>query len=724
MKYRPNYPGIFDTLQQARAFMDIYVPWYNQNHKHSGIALFSPDEVHDGSWRRLWQHRQRVHQAYYQAHPERFRQPPHTPSPNPLVGINLPPPNDCSQLDNAQQANSRSMSTCEWPRVRGVTQTLNRAQRTWTWIYCPPQRQPAWLVSVNRILLKGLAVGLSTVGCLALSAQAAAADGTDAQRKVARIQLLAINDFHGSIDPPQGESGTVITGIADGKTTSVNAGGIAYLATHLKKARAGKRYTATVAAGDLISKSPLMPTILHNEPTVSLLSSLGLDVSSVGNHEFDQGLDELLRLNRGGCHPVDGCTGEDPFPGTGFPYLAANAIDKRTEKPILPSTWVKDFGDGIKVGFIGMTLKDTPSLGRKSNFKNLTFTDEVTTANQNAAELRRQGISSIVLLIHQGGSPASPVYDADCNANGQVNMTGPIVDIATRLDPSIDAIVSGHTHKSYVCEIPGPDGRPRLVTSAGSHGTEFTDITLSYDRAAGKVTHAAARNNIVTRDVRADRDMSAKIARFHELATTAADKTVGYIAEDIVRAPSGESPMGDLVADAQLSATQAVDKGGAQIAFVSPNGIHSNLVADHKQAGRITYGQALMTQPYQNPLVTRTLTGAQIIEILRHQFTTTGKGSLLQVSRGLTYTLTGLDTVTDAKLNGVPLDMTASYRVTANGHQADNPGNSFSEYFNLGTDETESGREHEAVAAYLSENSSATNPLPAPAADRIRLVQK
>ena len=283
------------------------------------------------------------------------------------------------------------------------------------------------------------------------------------------VQLLAFNDFHGNLDPPQG---------GDGQVGTTVAGGVEYLATHLATLRAKGPNTLTVSAGDNISASPLLSGLFHDEPAIEALNQAGLDVSTVGNHEFDAGWIELRRLQTGGCHPVDGCQTSTRFPGAHFQYLAANVRldpggmdptilwnsawpDAPSSTTVLPAYAVRATG-GVKIGFIGVTLRETAQLAPPSGMHGITFEDEVTTINGLVPTLEAQGVRTIVVLIHQGGVQ-STLEPAD-DINGCHGFTGPIVDIVNRLSSAIEVVVSGHTHRAYNCTIGG-----KLLTSAASH---------------------------------------------------------------------------------------------------------------------------------------------------------------------------------------------------------------------------------------------------------------
>ncbi len=383
------------------------------------------------------------------------------------------------------------------------------------------------------------------------------------------VQILSFNDFHGNLEAPSGSSGRIVTDHtldpATGKVADVNtdAGGVEYLATHLRQARAGHRNSVTVAAGDIVGASPLLSAAFHDEPTIEAMNKLGLEATAVGNHEFDEGYKELQRLQRGGC--LDDGAGKDnqnscaagTFEGADFQFLAANVKYAKTptatttsghgkgddhgkpaESPragdtILPSYWIKNFGHGAKIGFIGMTLKETPTIVTQAGVAGLEFTDEVKTANALVPQLRRKGVKAIVVLIHQGGTPsvqkwvgpdgktydANATYDYTCGKGGSLTSDSAILPIAAKLDPQIDMVISGHTHQPYVCNVPDPKGQQRLVTSASSFGRLFTETDLKYDTRTDDIVRASVKgsNMVVTRDVAKAADETQLINRYKTL---------------------------------------------------------------------------------------------------------------------------------------------------------------------------------------------------------------
>ena len=478
------------------------------------------------------------------------------------------------------------------------------------------------------------------------------------------LRILAINDFHGNLRPPPG--GIRIADPNDKtRKTQVAAGGAEYMATLVKQLRDGHPNTIFVAAGDLIGASPLLSGLFHDEPTIESMSMMGLAISSVGNHEFDEGKAELFRMQNGGCNGDDTCRGPQPFKGAAFHYLAASTIDTATGKTVFPPYEIRTF-EGIPVAFIGLTLKGTAGIISPDAASGLAFRDEAETVNALIPELKAKGVEAIVVLIHEGGVPTGDYNE--CPA-----ISGPIVDIVKQLDSAVDVVISGHTHQAYVCTIDS-----RLVTSGDKFGTLVTAIDLKLDRATRDVVSATASNVIVRSDQLAkDPAQTALLAAYDTLAAPLADRPAGIITATLSRVPNkttGESPLGDIIADAHLAATYAADKGGAVIAFTNPGGIRTDVVK--KNGGAVTYADLFASQPFRNQLVTLTLTGAQIKAVLEQQWGDPARPRILPVSRGFSYAWDGSRSdgqrvIADSiSLNGARLEPSASYRVTVNNYLA------------------------------------------------------
>jgi 5'-nucleotidase len=594
--------------------------------------------------------------------------------------------------------------------------------------------------------------GTATV-LMALCALAAPAV---AKHSDTHVQLLAINDLHGHLAP--NTPGTIQVGccnpvISGGVQTgwtqkTVAAGGIAYLATHIKALRRTNPNTITVGAGDLIGASPLVSALFHDEPTIEALNSMGLDVSGVGNHEFDEGVDELLRMRYGnqlggdGCHPVDGCQDGTPYGGSLFPYLAANVFYLGTDTTILPPYEVRKVGDA-KIAFIGLTLEGTPTIVTPSAVAGLEFRPEVQIVNALVSKLRaEQGVKAFVVLLHQGGTqrppspPASPSTtpkgDEYTDVNRCVNFSGPETEqIAAGLDERVSVIVSAHTHQPYICRMFG-----KLVTSASSFGRVVTDIDLTIDHESKAVTAATATNEIVTQDVPQDPDAKAILDKYAALSAPLANRVVGSITADIRSArdnPSGqnaagEQPMGDVIADAMLEATTPTDFGGAVGAFMNSGGVRGGLlysqISGGEQPGEVTYGEAFSVQPFGNTLVVKTCTGQQIYDVLNQQFNNPSAGSnrIMLPSANVHYqwTTAGGPQVVDGSVSfdggATFIDKAATYRVTMNNFMADG-GDGYT-VFRSCTDALGGEIDLDAFARYLGAHS----PVAPPPLNRIEMV--
>ncbi|BAL97908.1 bifunctional metallophosphatase/5'-nucleotidase [Rubrivivax gelatinosus] len=535
-----------------------------------------------------------------------------------------------------------------------------------------------------RAAFAALAAAL-VAGC---AAAPVAAPEASAPAATVSLRLLAINDFHGYLMPPPG-------GLRQpdpnepGRVTTVPAGGAAVMATAVRELAAGHPNHVFVAAGDLVGASPLLSALFHDEPTVESMSAMGLAFSAVGNHEFDEGAAELLRLQHGGCHPVDGCRGPQPFAGAGFQYLAASTVVRATGQTLLPAYAIRRF-DGVPVAFVGLTLKGTPHIVMPSGVAGLEFRDEADTVNALVPELRRQGVNTVVVLLHEGG-------EADGGRDGCDNLRGAITRIVPRLDPAVAVVVSGHTHRSYVCRVDG-----RLVTSGDHYGMLVTAIDLQLDRASGRVLQSDAKNVVVDPARFApDARQQALIAAYERLAAPLAQRVVGSITASLTREPdaSGESVLGRVIADAQLEATRAV---GAQAALTNPGGMRSPILKTGD--GRVRYADVFEAQPFGNQLVTLTISGAQLAALLENQFHGE-RPRVLQVSRGPHYEWdatrpAGSRLVPGSlTLDGRPVAPAQRLRITVNSYLADG-GDRFA-VLREGSERVYGIADAEALARYL-----------------------
>jgi 5'-nucleotidase len=571
----------------------------------------------------------------------------------------------------------------------------------------------------RRLVALAAALALAAMS-LVISVDPVAAKQPDPPGQLVDLQLLAFNDYHGHL-----ESNT--PGTVDGAA----AGGSEYLSAMLNELRWGRKYSLTVAAGDLIGGSPAFSGLFHDEPSVESLNAMRLDVSSVGNHEFDEGVTELLRMQDGGCHPVDGCYfPEDPYPGADFKWLAANVVNETTGETPLPPYWIEKI-QSVKVAFIGMTLEATDTLVAAAGIQGWDFLDEAETANALVPILKAQGVEAIVVLLHEGGSQTPPPGDVDAC----VGISGPIVQINSALDPEIDAMITGHTHLPYNCLLDDAAGQPRIVTSSYSFGRVVSELNLVLDKRTNDVRRdlsTATNHAVLQTSLTPDPVMTAIIAKWQPLVDAAGSTAIGTITADITRGgnPTGsdrgvESAAGNLVADAQLWATSS---NFADVAFMNPGGVRSDLTYAQSAGegdGVVTFGEAFTFQPFGNTLVTFPMTGAQIISVLEEQCQPAGSSRpflSLGVSVGFTYDLATTIvagectavTISNIVLNGSPLDPVATYNVTVNNFLADG-GDNFTTFATITAPRLDGGNDLQALVNYLGTFS----PVAPPGIDRV-----
>ena len=612
--------------------------------------------------------------------------------------------------------------------------------------------QRTWFRSwVTHVALAALAVGVviaaplastksnakDTViisGARSISDRVAVTFQKPSKRPTTDVHLLAFNDLHGTLEP----AGNNIYGKF--------AGGAAYLAKVVenKQARYGD-LQATIFAGDNIGASPLANSLFFEEPITIASNLMHVDFASVGNHEFDKGSTELLRIQNGGCKPVVGCTGApyalpdgsttNVFPGADFQYLSANVVVNATGETLFPAFGIKEFtsesGKTIDVGFIGEVLEATPTIVTPTGVAGLTFQDEADAANLAVEELSQDlDVKTNVLVIHEGGFQTTGAALNGCAGN----LAGsPIAEIAGRLDPSIKVIVSAHTHAEYRCTIT-TGGVTRLITSASSFGRILSDITLTIDDRTGKLVQASANNIIVENALntpapgvtripdptKADPQVQALVDQYVTAAAPLANVVIGKIQGDLTRTPSprGESALGDVIADAQLAATAPANLGDADLAFMNPGGIRNDLrVSDISSGGEapgeVTYGEAFTVQPFGNSLVTKTMTGAMIRSLLEQQFPGCGGQTVqrtLQISSTFSYeqdpaAATCAGRIGDMWVNGTPVAPGDSFRVTMNNFLATG-GDGFT-VFNQGSNALGGAQDIDALVAYFGANQPA-----------------
>lgn len=553
------------------------------------------------------------------------------------------------------------------------------------------------------------------------------------------IALIGFNDFHGNLEPPKQ---SIRVTDASGSSTPLPAGGVAYMASAIAALKERTPHHAVVSAGDLVSASPMLSSLFLDEPTVEVMNHIAIDFNAVGNHEFDRGWRELLRLQHGGCEKFTvraPCQVSQPFTGARFGFLAANVQreDAKDGETLLPATGTKRFsqeGASVTVGFIGMTLTGTPSMVAPAGVAGLRFADEADTANAQAKKLRADGADIVVLALHEGGSTSAGILETSC-----AGLSGDIVPILERLDPAIDVVVSGHTHQAYICDYASVNPqRPFLLTSAGQYGTLLTDISLRFDTGTRRLVHKSARNVVVQNagytsgatTVRpsplypafaADPQVQALLAPYQAAVAPLANKPAGQMDGTATRreAASGESSLGNLIADAQLHATRSSDTGGAQLSFMHAGGIRADLVPDEQ--GLVRYGQLFAVQPFGNNVVVKTYSGAQIRQLLELQFEFPAnpgeRTRVLSVSQGFSYRYDLAQPagarVSAITLNGAALQEGRDYRVALSSFLA--AGGSGYRTLAEGRDMRGGDQDMDVLEAYFREAS----PVAVPTTDRI-----
>lgn len=503
------------------------------------------------------------------------------------------------------------------------------------------------------------------------------------------VRIIGINDFHGNLEPP---ARPVEVAASDGgERLVVPAGGAAYLASAIAERRAQGQHSMVISAGDMISGSPLISSLFLDEPTIGVMNRIGIDFNAVGNHEFDRGRDELLRIQHGGCEVFalrEPCQVENPYPGADFAFLAANVTDDESGETLFPGSALRRFGtgeDAIAVGVIGLTLKGTPSLVTPSGIAGLSFTDEADAINARVPALLEQGAHAIVVAIHEGLYRQGGFNEKSCDG-----VSGPLLDILSRLDSRVNIVISGHTHRTYICDYGTIDpARPFLVTSAGHSGLYLTDIALTIDPGTGRVVGWSADNVIVQNQgitlqdgqvepvsdftaFEADPEIAAYVGLYADAARDRSERVVGRIAGDARRpaTASSETGLGNLIADAQLHATH---DAGAQIALMNNSGIRAAIAP--ASDGSVSFGALYAVQPFSNMLVTKSFSGAQLLAVLEQQFDGQGLSQTFSVSEGFAFSYDMSrpqgSRIVSAELNGRAIDPAATYRVTMNSFLAD-----------------------------------------------------
>jgi len=544
------------------------------------------------------------------------------------------------------------------------------------------------------------------------------------------VKLIAINDFHGNLEPPK----STIDHPAPGpQAVRVPAGGAAYLTSAIQGLRARNPNNLVVSAGDMIGASPLVSALFLDEPTIHAMNLIRIDYNAVGNHEFDRGQAELLRMQKGGCekNTVRQPCAVEPFGGARFQFLAANVV-RQDGSTLFPGYAIRSFGKGrrqVKVAVIGMTLKDTPTVVTPAGVAGLSFRDEADTVNALVPRLKAEGADAIVVVVHQGVYSKLGYNDRSCGT-----IEGDLLPVLDRLDPAVDVVVSGHTHHAYVCDYGRINpARPILLTSGASYGRLVTDIDLTIDPVAGRVIAKQARNIVVQSEgftgsrgetpltdavprYAPEPAVAALIDRYAKAAEPIAARPVGRLAGPALKTANehGEHVLGNLIADAQLAATKGPANGGARIALMNPGGVRADLVP--ASDGGISFGQLFAAQPFANMMMVKSLTGRQLRGVLEQQFSS-GSNSvqnpyILSPSHNLSfaYDLSKPEgsRIVLLTVDGQPVQDEAVYRVAMNSFLASG-GDNFT-VFREGTEATGGVQDLDALEAYLAAAGNLTPP--------------
>ncbi len=518
-----------------------------------------------------------------------------------------------------------------------------------------------------------------------------------------RIKIIAFNDFHGNLRVP----GLRVPVPDPTQSTGIrfeSAGGVEQFAALVQTLKQKNPLNAVVSAGDLVGATPLMSALFKDEPTIEAMNLIGVDFHAVGNHEFDYGVAHLKRLQAGGCEKNSStgqpdCKGRAPYAGASFPFLAANVRAESDSRTLFPPYGIKEF-DGVKVAFIGMTLRGTPQLVRPSGTTGLRFYDEVETVDRLIPELKAKGVNAIVVVLHEGGEQSGGINDC-------TDFKGPAKEIATRLSADVGVLITAHTHRYYVCEVAG-----KQVTSAGSYGTLVTEIDVELDRRTGTIARTSAKNIVVKPDGPKAPELTALIERYSALSEPLEKRVVAKVNRELsaMSNPSGESTLGNLIADAHLFATASPDRGGAVIAFNNRGSLRAPIIPD--AAGGVSYGALFKTQPFQNDLVVMNLSGAELKAVLEQQWLPEAdarNSRIMGVSTGFSYVWDASKPIGDRvlpgsmKLNGIAIRPDLEYRVAANSFVAG--GAEGFTIFRDGRDRQISVLDLDAVVEYLSAKS-------------------
>ena len=551
----------------------------------------------------------------------------------------------------------------------------------------------------------------------------------------AEIQILGTNDFHGRIQN-------------DAASASAGAG---VLAGAVKQLRVANPNTVFAAAGDLIGASTFESFIAKDKPTIDALNEAGLDVSSVGNHEFDQGYDDLVNRVMADYDAED-----NPYGGAEWKYLGANVKFRDSGDPALDGTWIKEM-DGVQVGFVGAVTEHLNELVSPGGISEIEVTDIVDATNDAADALVAEGADVVVLLVHEGAP------NTNCTTMDD-DPTSDFGSIVTGVNENVDAIVSGHTHLEYNCSFPvaewaGDADHPvkdRPVVSSGQYGIALNKLVFTVDKATGTVESVTQNvlklktctpvapqtacgappatpwtNNYPT-DGPTQAIVNAAVAQAEVLGAVPLGQIAGPFKRGVVAAGTenrgAESNLGNLVAEVQRWATSSPTTGSAEIAFMNPGGLRADMVGSGAGSAKtVSFKQAATVQPFANTLVNMTLNGAQIKQALEQQWQPTGSSRpflKLGISEGFKYTYDPQapagSRIGTMWLNGVPVTPAATFSVTVNSFLATG-GDNFGAFAG-GTDKRDTGKtDLQGMVDYLDEFANVAegdDPLPVDSSQR------